>query len=271
MPKFICPVCGKTLNEEEKRYICPMGHNFDKAKSGYVNLLMKQSSGKRHGDDKLMVKARTDFLNKGFYNALSEKVCEIVLSFGGDNLQIIDAGCGEGKYTVDLRAALDNAGRDCDISGVDISKDALAYAARRSNTIHFAVASSAALPFADGEADVLLCIFSPLIPGEFARVLRQRGKLLHVYPLERHLWELKELIYDTPYENDHVEKAVNGFSNVKNEKLKYRITLTHDEIISLFKMTPYYYKTGKADQVKADYADNLDLSVEFGISLYEKI
>ena len=39
----------------------------------------------------------------------------------------------------------------------------------------------------------------------------------------------------------------------------------------LRKMTPYYYKTGFEDQKKAEAAQSLDVSLEFGITVYEKI
>ena len=39
MSLFICPVCGKPLEQQEKSYCCSNRHNFDRAKSGYVNLL----------------------------------------------------------------------------------------------------------------------------------------------------------------------------------------------------------------------------------------
>lgn len=59
--------------KEEKIWVCPQGHTFDIAAKGYVNLLMSNSSGaKRHGDDRLMINARRDFLSKGFYTPLRE-------------------------------------------------------------------------------------------------------------------------------------------------------------------------------------------------------
>lgn len=70
---FRCPVCSQELKKEEKIWVCPQGHTFDIAAKGYVNLLMSNSSGaKRHGDDRLMINARRDFLSKGFYTPLRE-------------------------------------------------------------------------------------------------------------------------------------------------------------------------------------------------------
>ena len=87
------------------------------------------------------------------------------------------------------------------VIGVDISKDALIQAARRSKELRLAAASSAALPLPDGSIGLILNIFSPFMGGEFRRVLCPGGKLIRAYPLARHLWELKALIYDRPYEN----------------------------------------------------------------------
>ena len=78
MINFICPVCKNELSEEERLYRCEKGHCFDKSKFGYVNLWQSQkSSAKRHGDDRLMVRARRDFLDEGYYGLLRDMLCEI--------------------------------------------------------------------------------------------------------------------------------------------------------------------------------------------------
>ena len=41
--------------------------------------------------------------------------------------------------------------------------------------------------------------------------------------------------------------------------------------MALFQMTPYYYKTGAADQAKAQKAETLDTMLEFGVVVYERI
>lgn len=271
MPELMCPVCAQPLTLEERTYRCPQNHCFDRAKSGYVNLLPPSPGGKRHGDDKLMVKARTDFLDKGYYDPLAKAVAEWVANCEKDHLHIVDAGCGEGKYTVDVLNYLTEQGKTAHIVGIDISKEALICAAKRSKALTLCAASTAHMPLADGCADVVLNIFSPLMGAEFARVLKAHGRLICVVPLEKHLWELKALIYDTPYENPAPSKEIPGFSPVGEQTLRYEIELNSSEdIISLFKMTPYYYKTGSADQKKAEGAEYLKTTVEFGVFVYEK-
>ena len=68
---LICPVCKEKLIKENKTFRCVNNHSFDCAKQGYVNLSRKQT--KNHGDNALMVKARTDFLEKDTFNKLGYK------------------------------------------------------------------------------------------------------------------------------------------------------------------------------------------------------
>ena len=271
MPELMCPVCGQPLGLEGKTYRCEKNHCFDCARSGYVNLLPPAPGGKRHGDDKLMVKARTDFLDKGYYDPLAWEIARCVADCKTDHLHIVDAGCGEGKYTVDVLNHLAEQGKTADVVGIDISKEALICAARRSKDLRLCVASTAHMPLADGCADVVLNIFSPFMGEEFARVLKPDGRLICAVPLERHLWELKALIYETPYENPAPAEEQSGFILVERHDLRYEIELnSSEEIANLFKMTPYYYKTGAADQKKAECAGSLKTAVEFGVLVYRK-
>lgn len=271
MADFICPVCGGRLTLENRSLRCGKGHSFDIAKSGYVNLLLSSGQGKRHGDDRLMVIARRDLLNKGYYDPLAEEIAACADEYSEGEVSLLDAGCGEGKYTVQVLEKLTASGKTADIVGIDISKDALQYAAKRSKKLQLAVASSAALPVGDESMDMVLNIFSPFMEKEFFRVLRPGGVLIRVCPLRRHLWELKELIYDTPYENPEEDMSAEGFEIAEQREVRYRISIDNNEdIMALFKMTPYYYKTGRTDQQKAENAKALDTALEFGITVYRR-
>lgn len=272
MPELICPVCRDKLSLENKSYRCGKGHCFDLAKSGYVNLLPPASGGKRHGDDKLMVKARSRFLDKGFYDSLSHCVADCVNKYAGSHVHIVDAGCGEGKYTADILRTLEAAGKRAHILGIDISKEALICAGKRCKGIDFCAASTAHMPIEDESTHIVVNIFSPFMAQEFARVLKLGGKLIRIVPLEKHLWELKELIYDKPFPNPPMDMEAEGFGIIDSLQLCYEIELSSsEEIMDLFMMTPYYYKTGAADQQKAANAESLKTKLEFGIYVYEKL
>lgn len=74
-----------------------------------------------------------------------------------------------------------------------------------------------------------------------------------VIPLENHLWELKCAAYDTPYKNEVSDTYLDGFDFTDRIDVKYKFDLNSGEdISSLFKMTPYYYKTGVKEQKRVE-------------------
>ena len=172
MPELLCPVCGEKLNEEERRWFCPKGHSFDRAASGYVNLLISHQNGKIHGDDKLMVRSRREFLDGGYYEPLKEELCKTVLSYcENKELSLLDSGCGECYYTSAVESFLLNQGIDCNIVGIDISKDALKMGDRRGKNLKLAVASAYRLPVGEESCDVILNVFAPFAGEEYSRRL----------------------------------------------------------------------------------------------------
>lgn len=260
IPPFRCPVCKSTLTEGEKSYTCPNGHSFDKAKQGYVNLLLSSKQGV-HGDDKTMVKARQDFLEKGYYS----KMRDCVKSLIGGGKSVLDAGCGEGYYTTAF--AEKNT-----VVGIDVSKEALKIAARRCPNGRFAVASIYDMPFENESVDVIVNIFAPDSPKEYLRLLSPNGRLITVTPMEDHLMELKAAVYDKPYKNPYVSPEKNGFAILSSTEIKYTVSLNcNEDIRSLFKMTPYYYNTSEKDKAKLDPLPTLETRAEFLVTEYRKI
>lgn len=264
---FVCPVCKEKLHIENRSYVCPNRHCYDISKDGYVNLLMsRQSSSKRHGDDKVMVLSRRDFLNGGFYAELSGRICQTVCDNVEKDGVIIDVGCGEGYYT----GAVAQKGYG-NVFGVDISKDALKFASKSLKNVHFAVASAFSLPFADKSADCVLNVFAPCSYPEFARILKDDGCFVKAVPLEDHLWDLKCAVYSEPYKNKPEIRDDSLFKLVGTEEIKYKIHLTRSEdILNLFRMTPYYYKTGREDTQRLLRKEELETTVHFGVEIYEK-
>ncbi len=265
MSKFICPVCKCNLTKTEKTYTCVNRHNFDISKDGYVNLLMsQQSSQKRHGDDKLMVRSRREFLSAGFYEQLRNKIRDVVKDYTRIGATVVDVGCGEGYYSQSV----------CDsvaFYGIDISKDALKFASKSIKNGEFAVASAFNLPFEAQSIDCILNIFAPSAYEDFHRVLKDDGYLIKAVPLENHLWELKCAVYDEPYKNKPEIKNENLFEMVHFEELVYQIHLTNSEdIANLFRMTPYFYKTSKEATERILQKTELLTTVHFGVEVYRK-
>ena len=260
-----CPKCDKKLNIVDKSYRCENGHSYDIAKKGYVNLLMSQvSKNRHHGDDKIMSLSRRDFLDKGHYLPLARAVCEAV-----KGTKIADIGCGECYY---LSYIKDNI-KDAECVGIDISKEILEVASARTKPrgIITAVASGAALPFADESFDTLVSVFAPISDKEFYRVLKKDGIILRVTPDVDHLYELKEAVYDIPRKNDILDLSLDGFEIVKSERLCYTFSVDSHDAVNLFAMTPYYYKTAPSDRDKLLSVESIKITADFDITIYQKL
>lgn len=267
---FICPVCSEPLVDNGASLICNKNHCFDKAKSGYVNLLT--TGGKKgHGDDKLMVQARKSFLDAGYYKPLLEELENVFAKLAQKGNTVLDSGCGEGWYTENIYNSLVNQNINVEMLAIDISKDALTYAAKRCKAVSFAVASAYKLPVADNSCDIVLSLFAPFAESEFKRVLHDEGLFITAVPLRRHLFALKSAVYELPYENEVEDFNIDGFELEHYSEVKKTITLkSNSDIKNLFMMTPYYYKTSVDDQKKLDGLTELQTEIEFAVAAYRK-
>ena len=268
MINFRCPVCGEKLDDCPSLFRCKNNHCFDKSKFGYVNLFMSnQSSAKRHGDDRLMIRSRRDFLDKGYYSFLLFALKKVFDEYAGKSASILDCGCGECYYSMGIKASRPNL----EFAGIDISKDALEFAHKRGADFPLAVASAFSLPFENETFDCVLNVFAPVAPEEYSRVLKSKGIAVCVVPLERHLFSLKKAIYDRPYLNEKPFESLEGFELIEKREVKENIHIrSNEDIENLFRMTPYYYKTGREDQEKVHKINDLTTEASFAILIFRK-
>ncbi|MBQ0037321.1 MAG: methyltransferase domain-containing protein [Clostridiales bacterium] len=273
MSLFICPICGAPLQRGAHTYTCPNRHSYDLAKEGHTHLLpANRKNSKMPGDDKGMAAARAAFLSKDYYAPLKDALCELAIAHTGDAPCVLDTGCGEGYYTSAIYHALRDAGKAPQMAGIDISKFILRLAAKREKAVEFAVASSYHLPVGDASIDFLLNCFSPLALDEFRRCLRSGGHFAYVVPSEKHLWELKEVLYDHPYPNEVKETPYEGFRYVTIRHVEGMMHLTSQEDIhALFQMTPYYWKTPKSGCERLNALNTLDCRISFDIHVFQKL
>lgn len=271
---FCCPLCSAPLEREQTRWFCPAGHSFDRAAAGYVNLLpANRKHSKDPGDDKDMVAARAAFLDKGYYLPLRDALCQAVTEYAVNfpDPVLLDSGCGEGYYTAGLFQALTAAELAPQIAGVDLSRAALRRAAKRLPQGEFAVASAYHLPLASAGTDILVNIFSPLAIEEFARVLRPWGLFCYAVPSARHLWEMKQVLYQQPYENPVKQEEYSGFVWRAVREIRYTVNLkSGGDIMALFSMTPYAWKTPKEGVARLKGLNQLDCEIGFDLHLYQR-
>ena len=171
MVTLLCPVrgCGAPLSSAERALTCPRGHRFDRARSGYCNLLQPQERrSRRPGDSAAALAARRRLFDRGHGDWL---VPHLLAAFDALALPpgaaVLDVGCGEGFYLGALARE-----RQIEAHGLDISAPAVDLAARRYPHATWIVANAdRTLPYAAGSFALALSLTSRLNSRELRRVL----------------------------------------------------------------------------------------------------
>ena len=261
-----CPVCGGPVSQQGRTLRCERGHSFDLSAEGYVNLL--QNAKAETGDGREMVAARRRFLEGGYYACLRDTLADLAEKFTGgrEHPAFFDAGCGEGYYTAGVFGRLCRPGRELAAVGFDLSRTAVRLAARRKSGACFAVAGIFDLPVRDGCADMVLSVFAPVAGAEFARVLRPGGYLIVAAPGPRHLFGLKEVLYDRPYENEEAQFSIPGMRQTDIVRVGGTVHLTGAQAVrDLFAMTPYFWHTPADGIRRLEGVSKLETPAEFSV------
>ena len=263
---YKCPVCGEELSLIEKSYVCKNKHTFDIAKEGYVNFALGKNDS---GDNADMCACRRRFLSKGYYENFARLISDTAKKYSSVE-SLLDAGCGEGYYLRFLRDYLPESS----LCGIDLAKDAVKLAAksekqRVGNRNLYSVCGIFSLPFFDNSFDCVISVFAPVGDAENLRVLKKNGIMLVAGPGKTHLSGLKSAVYEKPYENPEKHREYDGFEFLGKETCEYSVMVEKDDILDLFTMTPYYWKTSKSDFEKLSRLDTLTTELSFEISVYK--
>jgi 23S rRNA (guanine745-N1)-methyltransferase len=189
---LLCTVrdCQLPLARKGQRVVCPRGHSFDVARSGYINLLQPQDRrSKEPGDTPAAVAGRRRLHDLGVTKPLLRAIAEISDASADD--VVLDTGCGDGFYLGTLASETGFAAH-----GVDISIPAVEAAARRyppsDSKCEWIVANADRwVPYSEGSFSIILSITARMNSAEFRRVLKRDGRLLVAVPSPEDLIELR--------------------------------------------------------------------------------
>ena len=258
---MLCPKCKKELIKVENSYKCANNHSFDISKEGYVNLLLSRTDA---GDSKELVNGRIAFLNTDIYDPLRQCLEQIIADFGQNKeIKLLDMGCGTGYYT----KKFSEYGTTY---GLDISKEAIKYAAKHDKNTTYLVASNKSAPFPSNYFDVLVHIFSPIFENEDYRLLKKGGIMVNVEGGPKHLIELKSLLYKNPYLNEEKSHSYSSLKVIEKKNIQYTHEINNFDIHNLVMMTPYFYTTKKEDLEALKIDKNIVLTIDFLVTIFEK-
>ncbi|MDC9583045.1 23S rRNA (guanine(745)-N(1))-methyltransferase [Xenorhabdus sp. PR6a] len=267
---YQCPLCHSPLLFSHHQWCCENNHQFDCAKEGYVNLLpVQHKRSKEPGDSVEMMQARRAFLHSGHYRALQQKTIELLNAYLPERAEtLLDIGCGEGYYTAAVQEQLQ---WKLAVYGLDVAKVAVRYGAKRYPEVNFCVASSHRLPFADSSLDGILRIYAPCKAAELARVVKTAGIVLTVTPGPRHLYQLKELIYQEVHLHPENHEQWEAFELISTETLAYAMSLSGEQAHHLLQMTPFAWRA--SDEVKTQLMskEQFNCEADFTLKVYRRI
>ena len=315
-----CPLCGGALAADGGSLRGGAGHVYDLARAGYVNLLPPgKKNNAKTGDEREMIRARSEFLRRGFYDPIASAVAAAVAGapFAGASFaeasfaertesgtgtgaedapfRIADLGAGEGYHTCRTAALLaDLLGRGVDAFGFDASKAGAEAGCRLAKSLGFLPKEGIAappgawtspvraavlpanifrLPFADRSADAALSLFAPVPWAEAVRILVPGGRLAVVSAGRDHLAELRAVLYEEVRRTDFhpaPPEECGGLSLLGRRTFSFPAALTsREEIDALFRMTPFYHRTGDAGRARLGALDSLAVTAEIELSLWE--
>ena len=247
---FACPHCGLSFRETTSGVQCPNNHSFDRAREGYLNLLVagRISAGTVSGDTPESLAARRRFLSTGAYNPIAQAVADTIGEVDGS---VLDIGCGEGSYLSHIRSP--------HRYGLDIAKRGVQMACKLLPDAQFVVGTAFRLPVLDESCDAVFSIFAPHSLEEFQRALAPCGQWVTVTPGAHHLHQMRPKRDDNILErerrrDDPPTHAANA------RRLQFDLDLTDESAHDLFSMTPLVWQTA------ADAAPVTHVSVDVWVA-----
>jgi SAM-dependent methyltransferase len=256
-----CPVCGESLARVDGSACCERGHAFDYARSGYLNLTRASGGRPRAADTATMVATRAEFLAAGHYRPIADAVAAAAEAAGGPAGALAEIGSGSGYYLDAVARALRQRqpAPECAV-GIDLSKPAAAYAARRHPELEFVVADvEVGIPLRDGAAAIALSVFSPRPGAELRRVVAAGGELIVAFAGPRHLERLRRRLDLIGIHEGKLELLAERlepwFELVEMTPLEYGIRLAGEDAKRLALMGPNAWHRADAEALDGEHAD----------------
>lgn len=253
---FQCPVCGRKLDFRTGSLLCKKGHCFDISAKGYVNFIPNQKPLK--GYDALFFENRRQIFEGGFYAHILSALTKLLAEKKALRT-IVDAGCGEGFYALEL-AKLENK----ELLAFDIAKEAVKIASRGSSPVRFLVADITNIPLRDHSADCVLDVFTTANYSEFQRILSHRGLIVKVIPGSCHLQELRQAVQDQlrsdEYSNQDVTAYFQQHFHMEDRWIVSRtLPVSTEQLQALVNMTPLLFNVDKS---RADFSGITHITIE---------
>lgn len=265
---FQCPICKDSMElNDEGSFVCSNRHCFDLSSKGYINFIPNQKQIKYR---KNLFENRQEVFLNGFYDNILMEIQNIIVDYFKFKkfINILDAGCGEGYYSLKL---------DCEdkikgnIFAIDIVKDAIKIASKEHSSVKWIVGDISNIPLKRNSIDVIINILTPSRYDEFTRILSDNGIVIKVIPGNDYLQEIRNSIIgqlkNKSYSNEKVmEHFKDNMKFIKKKKVNYRLPVSKHQLACFLEMTPMTFgiDTSKVNLDNINYI-TIDLEVLLGM------
>ncbi|MDD3653916.1 MAG: methyltransferase domain-containing protein [Desulfotomaculaceae bacterium] len=243
---FKCPICGESMSMSgDKSIVCFSKHNFDLAKTGYANLLLRPVKTEYRKD---LFLSRNIIVNTGFFEPMINYISNIIIDMAHKNkqnsLKVLDVGCGEGSHLEQItNIILERTESNILGVGIDISKDGIQVASKKYPGAVWIVADLTRIPLLDKQFKAVLSILSPANYGEFKRMLEDDGLVIKVVPGSAYLEELRRIFFNKTdketYSNEDIIRHFAGSFDIMDiHRFFYNVKVSTENLRHLIKMTP---------------------------------
>ena len=237
---------------------CDTGHRFDSSRRGYLTTI-DQSKGIT-GDPRSLLEARARFLALGHYEPIASAVSSALSS--AEPLAVLDSGAGTGYY---LQHVLSHSPIAHDALASDASAAAVAMTIAATGCVGLVADVWQPSAVRSARADVILCVFAPRNPAEFARVLRADGTLVVVTPASDHLAELRAAGLMLGMQEDKLAKLDTAlgehFELRDRSRLHYQMELSATAAADLTGMGPSGHHESRGEWQGGAVTVSVDCSV----------
>ena len=270
---YLCPICQApmSVHQASQGLYCVNKHHLDKNDQGYW---IFSHSKKPNIDSRQVMRSKRFLLESGIFapvvEALNQHVADALAS-STQPIAHLDFDCGEGFYLRALSATLQSLSSEFSQTGVGEAENALFSAAKSHADATYIVSQLKQLPFADASFDLITLIDKPLKGKELLRVLKPGGLFVQLAPGPRHLWQVKEFLYNDLTEKKAELTLPKQLALVTQQRVSFTLDVTPEDAITLLEMTPYAWRAGDKQKRQMLTGDFSKLEIDFYLTLSTKL